>query len=58
MLCNSNNFQRIEKILCISIDNSVLRIRLKFQVDRIKIVRILLLATLKNVVLRKTLLKV
>ena len=39
MPSNSNNFQHIEKILRSSVDNLVLQILLKFQVDRIKIVR-------------------
>ena len=50
MPCNSNNFQHIEKILYISVDNLVVQIPLKFQVDWIKIVRVLLLAELKNAV--------
>ena len=39
------NFQNIKKILCTSVDNFVLQILLKFQVDRIKIVRVLLLSS-------------
>ena len=56
--CNSNNFQHIEKILRTSVDNSLLQIPSEFQVDRINIFRVLLLAELKNFVLRKTRLKV
>ena len=40
--CNSNNFQNVEKILRISVDNLFLQIPLKFQVDRIIIVWVLL----------------
>ena len=58
MPCNSNNFQHIKKILRTSIDYLVLQIPLKFQVDRIRIVRVLLLDVLKDAVLRKTRLKV
>ena len=58
MPCNSNNFYHIEKILGTSVDDLVLQISLKFQVDRIKILRVLLLAELKNAVLRKTRLNV
>ena len=55
---DSNNFQRIEKILRSSADNLSLQIPFKLQVVWIKIAPILLLAELKNVVLRKTRLKV
>ena len=54
MPCDSNNFQHIVKILPSSVDNFILQIGLKFQVGRIKIVRLLLQTELKNVVLRKT----
>ena len=54
MSCNSNNFQHIEKILRTSVDNSVLPIPLKFKVDGINTVRVLLLGELKNAVLSKT----
>ena len=37
-----------------SVDNSVLQISLQFQVDPLKIVRVLLLDVLKNTVFRKT----
>ena len=50
MPCNSNNFEHIEKILRNSVANLVLKISLKFQVDRITIVRVLLLAELENTV--------
>ena len=53
MPCNSNNSQYIDN----SVDNLVLPIPLKFQVDRIKIVRVLLLVELKNAVLRKRILR-
>ena len=53
MPCNSKIFQHIEKVLRTSVDNLVLQIPLKFHVDRMKIVRILLLAQLKKAVLRK-----
>ena len=49
---NSKNFQHIEQILRSSIENSVLQIPIKFQVIRIKIVRVLLLDELKNTILR------
>ena len=55
MPCDSNNFQYIEKVLRTSVDNLVLQIPLKFQVERIKIIWVILLAELKNTVLRKTL---
>ena len=55
---NSNNSQLIEKTLRTCIDNLILQIPLKFQVDRIKIVRVLLLAELKNAVLENMHLKV
>ena len=58
MPCNSKNFQHIGKILRTSVNNLVLQIPLKFQVDRIKIIRVLLLAELKNAVLRKKRLKI
>ena len=58
MSFNSKNFQNIAKIVGTSVDNSVWKIPLKFQVDWIKIIRVLLLAKLKNVVLKKTRLKV
>ena len=58
MPCNSKNFQHIKKIVHSSIDNLILQIPFKFQVDWIKIIWILLLAELKNTVLRKTRLKV
>ena len=58
MHCKLNNFQHIKKILCTSVDNLILQIKLKFQVDRIKIVRALLLTNLKKAVLRKTSLNV
>ena len=51
-------FNISKKIVRTSVDNIVLNIPLKFQVDRIKDVRVLLLAALKNAVLRKTRLKV
>ena len=51
MPCKSNNFQDIDKILGIFVENLVLQVPLKFQVDRIKIGRVLLLAELKYVVL-------
>ena len=54
MPCNFNNFQHIEKNRNCSVDYSILHISLKFQVDRIKIVRVILLTELKNAVLRKT----
>ena len=54
MRCNSKNFQHIEKFLRSYVDNLVFQRPLKFQVDRIKIVRVLLLAELKNAVLRKS----
>ena len=54
MLCNSNNFQHIEKMQRASLNNSVSKILLKYQFDRIKIVRVRLLAELKNAVLKKT----
>ena len=54
MSCHSNNFQRIGKILRTTVENFVLQIPLKFQVDQIKIVRVLLLAELKNAVFKKT----
>ena len=54
MLCISNNFQHVEEILSTSEDNSVLQIPLKIQVDQIKIIRVLLLAWLKNAVLKQT----
>ena len=54
---NSKNIRHIEKILCTSVDNSFLQMPLKFQVDRIKIVRVLPLSELKNTVMRKTRLK-
>ena len=57
MPCSSKNFQHIRKILRASVDNLVLKIALKFQVDRIKIVSVLLLAELNNSVLKKTRLK-
>ena len=57
MPCSSNNFQHIKKILRTLVDNLVLQIPLKLQVDRIKIVRFLLLAQFKNELLRKTCLK-
>ena len=57
MPCNSKNFQHIEKILGTSVDNLVLQTSLKFQVDQIKIVRVLLQVKLKNAVLKKTLQK-
>ena len=41
-------FQRIRKILRTSVDNLVLQIPLKSQVDRIKTVLVLLLGELKN----------
>ena len=44
---NSNNFQYIEKILRTYVDQLVLYIPLQFQIDRIKIVRVVLLAELK-----------
>ena len=50
---NSNHFQHIENILRTSVDNLILQIPLKCQVDRIKIVQVLLLVVLKNAVLRK-----
>ena len=53
MPCDSKNFRYIEKILRNSVDNSVLQILLKFQVDRMKIVRIILLAVLKNKICEK-----
>ena len=49
-----NNFLHIGKIVRTSVDNLVLQILLKFQVDRIKILGVLLRAELTNVVLRKT----
>ena len=55
---NSNNFQHIEDFLRTPVDDLVLHISLKFQVNRIKIVWVLLLAELKNAVLRKICLKV
>ena len=57
MLFNSNNSQHIEKIFRIFVDNLILQLSLKFQVDRTKIVRVLLLAELKKGVLRKMRLK-
>ena len=57
MTLNLNNFQHIEKILRISVDNLVLQVPLKFKVDRIKIVRVLPLAELKNALLTKSRLK-
>ena len=48
MPCNSNNFQHISKKSCDSVDNVALPVPSKFQVDRLKIVRVLLLAGLKN----------
>ena len=53
MPCNSNNFQHIEKILFTSVHNLVLQITLKFQVYRIIIVRVLLLAELRKYSLKK-----
>ena len=57
MPCYSNNCQNIVKIIYIITNNFVLQIPLKFQVDRIQIFRILLLAKLNYAVLRKTRLK-
>ena len=58
MPCDSNNSQQIEKIVGTSVDNLVSQILLKFQDDRIKIVRVLQLVVLKNAVFRKTRLEV
>ena len=55
--CNSNNFPHIEKILRTAAGSLVLQRPLKFQVDRIKFFRVLVLAELKNVVSKKTCLK-
>ena len=57
MPCNSNNFQHTEKVLDTSVDNLVLQIPFEFQVDRIKIARVRILAELKNAFLIKTRLK-
>ena len=51
-------FSHIKKFLPTFVDNLVIQMPLKFQVARIKIVRILLLVELKNTVFRKTHLKV
>ena len=58
MLYNTKNLQRIEKILRAFLDNLILEIPLKLRIDRVKIIRVLVLAELKNAVLRETRLKV
>ena len=55
MLCDSKNFQHIEKISSTNVENLV---PLKFQVNRIKKNRVVLIAELTNAVLRKICLKV